>query len=241
MANVSPPPAVDAAEIAKFSALAASWWDPKGPFAALHRMNPVRLGFVRARVLAHFGGFDGRRALDLGCGGGLVTLPLARMGADVLGLDASAEAVGAARAHAAAAGIEVRFQEGTAEALAGEAPGRFDLITALEIVEHVPDLAGFLVAAETLLAPGGLLIVSTINRTQRARTFALFAAEKLLNMAPDGAHDYEKLVRPEELEAAAPKLAWEEPVGLMFDPLNRAWRLGADVSINYVRAAVKPR
>ncbi len=243
-ADMAPSATVDPAEIAKFAALAATWWDPKGPFAALHRMNPVRLAFIRDRAVAHFGlqgtrPLKGLSALDVGCGGGLVSAPLARMGASVTGIDAGEDAVRAAANHAEGAGLKIAFRAVTAEALAAESPGAFDLITALEIVEHVADLAAFLGACETLLKPGGLLIISTINRTPQARALALFAAEKVLHMAPDGAHEYEKLVRPEDLEEVAPALEWEPPVGISFDPLGRTWRQTHDVSINYLRAAMK--
>lgn len=242
---MSAPSTLDPAEIAKFGKLAAEWWDPKGPFAALHRMNPLRLGFVRDRAQEHFGRraprpLSGLKTLDLGCGGGLVSAPLARLGADVLGVDAGGEAVMAARAYAQEAGLSARFQVGAAEDLAAEQAGAFDLITALEVVEHVADLGAFMRAVETLLKPGGLLIVSTINRTPQARALALFAAEKVLHMAPDGAHDFEKLVTPGELEDAAPGLEWDHPIGMVFNPIGRSWSLSSDVSINYLCAATKP-
>jgi len=235
---------VDPAEIAKFAALAAEWWDPKGPFAALHRMNPVRLAFIREQAATHFGPrgarpLAGLAVLDAGCGGGLVSAPLARMGGAVTAIDAGEDAVRAAASYAEGAALKIDFQATTVEALAAEKPAAFDLITALEIVEHVADLAAFLSACETLLKPGGLLVISTINRTPQARALALFAAEKVLNMAPEGAHEYEKLVKPEELEDAAPALEWAPPVGISFDPIGRTWRQTHDVSINYLRAAVK--
>lgn len=242
--QMAPSATVDPAEIAKFAALAAEWWDPKGAFAALHRMNPVRLAFIRERAEAHFGPkgarpLNGLSVLDIGCGGGLVSAPLARMGASVLGIDAGEDAVRAAASYAEGAGLTIAFRAVTAEALAAELPGAFDLITALEIVEHVADLGAFLRACEKLLKPGGLLIISTINRTPQARALALFAAEKVLHMAPDGAHEFEKLVKPEDLEDAAPALEWEPPAGISFDPIGRTWRQTHDVSINYLRAALK--
>lgn len=233
----------DPAEIAKFAALAAQWWDPHGPFAALHRMNPVRLALIRERLAGGAKGarpLAGRAGLDLGCGGGLVTAPLARLGAAMTGVDAAADAIEAARLHAAEAGLSIDYRCATAEQMAAERPASFDFVTALEVVEHVADLDGFLGACAALLKPGGVLIVSTINRTFEARALALFAAEKLLHMAPDGAHEFEKLVQPAELAMAAPGLEWEAPIGMRFDPIARTWSRGRDVSMNYFRAAVRP-
>lgn len=245
---------IDAAEIAKFSALAAEWWDPKGPFGALHRMNPVRLGFIREKAQAHFlpspaGGrgdagarkpLSGLTAVDIGCGGGLVSAPLARMGAEVTGLDASEQAIGAASAHADQAGLTIDFRVGTAEALV-ESGARFDLVTALEIVEHVADVNAFLAAAAALVKPGGLIVLSTINRTPKARALAIVGAEKILQWAPDGAHEYEKLVRPEEIRAAAPGIVWDAPVGISYNPLGAGWTLSRDVDVNYLMAGTKPK
>jgi 2-polyprenyl-6-hydroxyphenyl methylase/3-demethylubiquinone-9 3-methyltransferase len=236
---------LDPDEIRKFSALAAEWWNPSGPFGALHRMNPVRLRYIRERAAKHFAsagrrGLEGLRVLDLGCGGGLVSAPLARMGGAVTALDASSDAIGAARAYAEGAGLAIDFRVDTAEALAAEGAS-FDLVVALEIIEHVADVRAFLAAAATLTAPGGLLVLSTINRTAKARTLALFTAERILNWVPEGTHDYEKLVRPEEIRAGAPALHWDEPVGLALQPLSRDWTLSSDVSMNYLMAGCKPR
>lgn len=232
---------VDPGEIAKFEALAAQWWDPNGPFAALHRMNPLRLGLIRDAARELWGQerpLKGKTAIDLGCGGGLVTAPLARMGAQALGVDGAEEAVAAARTYAQGAGLNVRFEVSTAEAEAARTPGAYDLVTALEIVEHVADVGAFLRAAAALLKPGGLLCVSTINRTPQARALALFAAEKVLHMAPDGAHEFEKLVTPAELETVD-GLDWRAPIGMSFNPVARTWAASGDVSMNYFRAAVK--
>lgn len=235
---------LDPAEIEKFSALAAEWWNPKGPFGALHRMNPVRLQYIRERVIAHFGTsarkpLDSVATLDLGCGGGLVSAPLSRMGANLTAVDASAEAIGAARAYVEQAGLSIDFQCTTAEALV-EVGATFQLVTALEIVEHVADVTAFLGAASALVAPGGLLILSTINRTQKARTLAITAAERFLKWAPEGAHDYEKLVTPEEIRAGAPTLRWDEPTGVSFQPIGQGWALSSDISMNYMMSGRKP-
>jgi 2-polyprenyl-6-hydroxyphenyl methylase/3-demethylubiquinone-9 3-methyltransferase len=233
----------DPAEIEKFSALAAEWWKPDGPFGALHRMNPVRLQYVRDLAMAHFGAkgrkpLEGISTLDIGCGGGLVSVPLARMGAEVTAVDASPEAIGAARAYASQSGLDIAYECATAEALV-ERGAQFQLVTALEIIEHVADVNAFLGAAAALVAPGGLLVISTINRTQKARALAIVGAERILKWAPEGAHDYDKLVTPNEIRAGAPALRWDEPVGISFQPLGKGWALSSDVSMNYLMAGRK--
>lgn len=235
---------LDPAEIEKFNALAAEWWNPNGPFGALHRLNPVRLQFIRDAALRHFGGkpakpLAGLDVLDLGCGGGLVSAPLARMGAKLTAIDAGIEAVGAASAYAAQAGLDIDFQNTTAEALV-DTGARFDLVTALEIIEHVADVNAFLAAASALVRPGGMLILSTINRTQKARALAIVGAERILKWAPEGAHDYDKLVTPEEIRLGSPELKWDEPVGISYAPLGAGWTLSSDVSVNYLMAGVRP-
>lgn len=238
------PSTLDAAEIAKFSALAADWWNPDGPFGALHRLNPVRLQYIRDLVARHFAGakskpLAGLAALDLGCGGGLVSAPLARMGAQVTGADASAEAIGAARAYAGQSGLDIDFQCTSAEALAARGV-QYDLVAALEIVEHVADVKVFLSAASKLVKPGGVLVLSTINRTPKARALAIVGGERILKWAPEGTHDYDKLVTPEEIRAGAPSFKWEEPVGISYKPLGAGWSLSRDVSVNYLLAGIRP-
>jgi 2-polyprenyl-6-hydroxyphenyl methylase/3-demethylubiquinone-9 3-methyltransferase len=235
---------LDPAVIDKFSALAAEWWNPKGPFGALHRLNPARLQFIRDFALRHFGAaaakpLAGLTVLDLGCGGGLVTAPLARMGGAMMGADASAEAVGAARAYAQQAGLDIDYRQSTAEALL-ETGAAFDLVVALEIVEHVADVRTFLASASALVKPGGALVLSTINRTPRARALAILFAERILKWAPEGAHDYDKLVTPAEIRAGAPSLQWQTPVGISYSPLGAGWTLSDDVSVNYMIAGVQP-
>ncbi len=236
---------LDAAEIAKFSALAAEWWNPNGPFGALHRLNPVRLQYIRDAAVKHFGTpmrtpLLALSTLDLGCGGGLVSAPLARMGAIVTAVDASLEAIGAARAYAAQANLDIAYQCTTAEALV-EQGAAYDLVTALEIVEHVGDVRAFLGAAEALVKPGGMLILSTINRTPKARALAIVGAERILKWAPEGAHDYDKLVTPDEIRRGAPALEWQEPAGFSYEPLGRGWSLTRDVSVNYAITGVRPK
>ncbi len=235
---------LDPAEIAKFSALAAEWWNPSGPFGALHRLNPVRLQYVRELAQTHLGGrgrfaLKGVRTLDLGCGGGLVSAPLARMGADLTAIDASEEAIGAARTYADQAGLDIRFECTTAEALAARGE-QFQLVTALEIIEHVSDVKAFLEAATALVAPGGLLVLSTINRTPKARALAIVGAERILKWAPEGAHDYDKLVTPNEIRSGAPGLKWFEPIGVTYQPLGAGWALSHDIDVNYMIATQKP-
>ena len=242
----APPSTLDAAEIEKFAALARDWWNPDGPFGALHRLNPIRLQFIRDQAQAHFGAgkprrpLDGLSALDLGCGGGLVSAPLARMGADVTAVDAGEAAIGAARAYADQARLDIAFQCTTAEALA-ESGAQFDLVTALEIIEHVANVSTFLDAASKLVKPGGLIVLSTINRTQKARALAIVGAERILKWAPEGAHDYDKLVTPDEIRAGAPAIDWDEPVGMSYNPLGRGWTLTPDVAVNYLMAGRRPR
>jgi 2-polyprenyl-6-hydroxyphenyl methylase/3-demethylubiquinone-9 3-methyltransferase len=235
---------LDPAEIEKFSALATEWWNPNGPFGALHRLNPVRLRYIRDVAMEHFGTkarrpLDGLSALDLGCGGGLVSAPLARLGANVTAIDASPEAVGAARAYAEQAGLTIDFQCTTAEALADRG-AQFEFVTALEILEHVADVGAFLTAATALVRPGGVLVLSTINRTQKARALAIVGAERILKWAPEGAHDYDKLVTPDEIRRGASSLEWREPAGLTYNPIGAGWSLSSDVSVNYIIAGVKP-
>ncbi|MFZ2031816.1 MAG: bifunctional 2-polyprenyl-6-hydroxyphenol methylase/3-demethylubiquinol 3-O-methyltransferase UbiG [Vitreimonas sp.] len=235
---------LDAAEVAKFSALAAEWWNPNGPFGALHRLNPVRLQVIRDVVVQHFGApmrqpLQSLNTLDLGCGGGLVSAPLARMGANVTAIDASAEAIGAAQAYAGQAGLDIRFECTTAEALVEKA-ATFDLVTALEIVEHVSDVRAFLSAASALVRPGGMLMLSTINRTPKARALAIVGAERVLKWAPEGAHDYDKLVTPSEIRAGAPGLEWQTPIGITYNPVGAGWRQSRDTDVNYMMAGTKP-
>lgn len=239
---------VDPAEIQRFAKVAESWWDTEGPFRPLHRFNPVRLEVLRARLTAHFGRdprslkpFSGLRLLDIGCGGGLIAEPMARLGAQVVGVDATADNVKIARAHAEASGLAIDYRYDTAEGLlaAGE---RFDAVLALEIVEHVADRAGFVGACAGLTKPGGALLFSTLNRTPRAFGMAILGAEYLLRWVPRGTHEWKKFVKPSELaaELRGAGLTLAELIGLTYEPLGQAWSLGRDLSVNYMAYARKP-
>jgi len=238
----------DAAEVARFAAHAADWWDPEGAFAPLHRLNPVRVAWVRDRLVAHFARdgrslepFAGLSLLDVGCGGGLVAEPMARLGAGVTGLDAEVGTLAVARAHAAESGLAIDYSDASVETLAASG-ARFDAVLALEVVEHVADLPAFLAACATVLAPGGLLVLSTLNRTARAYALGIVAAERVLRWVPRGTHDWKKFVKPAETVRAlrAAGLVPVELCGLAYGPLARRWREAPDdLSVNYFCAATK--
>jgi len=236
---------VDAAEVAGFEALAGGWWDPDGPFRPLHRFNPVRIGFIRDEACARFRRdplaerpLGGLSLLDIGTGGGLVAEPLARLGAEVTGIDPAQKNIAVARAHAETMGLAIAYRDCAAETLAAEG-AKFDIVLALEVVEHVADLASFLAAAAALVKPGGLFIASTLNRTTRAYATAIVGAEYVLRWLPRGTHDWSKFLTPEELGAAltAAGLAPGTPRGLSFNPLTATWRVSNDTGVNYVLTA----
>ncbi|MEE8505219.1 MAG: bifunctional 2-polyprenyl-6-hydroxyphenol methylase/3-demethylubiquinol 3-O-methyltransferase UbiG [Kiloniellales bacterium] len=238
-------PSVDPEEVAKFSALAEEWWDPAGKFRPLHRLNPVRLAFIRARAAARFGrdpgaAFEDLSVLDIGCGGGLLSEPLARLGAHVTGIDASEQNVRIAALHAAGAGLDIDYRAATAEALA-EAGESFDLVLNMEVVEHVADAAVFLAASAALVKPGGAMVVATLNRTPKAFALAIVGAEYVLGWLPRGTHDWRKFLRPSELAAGLRRggLDIEEITGVAYNPLADAWRLSDDLGVNYMLFAVR--
>ena len=234
---------IDAEEVEKFSQIAGEWWDPKGKFRPLHKFNPVRLGFIRDTLVSHFGKsrsdhrpLTGLRLLDIGCGGGLVSEPMSRLGASVTGVDASEKNIKTASVHANESGLEIDYRAGTVEGLAASNEPPFDVVLNLEVVEHVADAQAFLETCAGLVAPGGVMIVATINRTAKARALALFAAERVLRWLPAGTHDYDKLVKPEEVAdaVALAGLSADAPQGVSYNPLFDSWRLSGDTDMNYM-------
>ncbi|MGD9868823.1 MAG: bifunctional 2-polyprenyl-6-hydroxyphenol methylase/3-demethylubiquinol 3-O-methyltransferase UbiG [Hyphomicrobiales bacterium] len=246
--NPAAGPTMDPEEVARFEAMAEEWWDPKGKFRPLHELNPVRMGFVVSSLCSHFGrdsaaasSLSGLRILDIGCGGGLVAEPLARLGARVTGIDPSPDTVEAARAHAAAQELEIGYFPDQAEVLAARRL-RFDAVLALEVIEHVPDPDAFLALAGSLVRPGGLMVLSTINRTLKSYALAIIGAEYILRWVPAGTHRWDRFVTPAELADGLEKTGFRpgEARGLIFDPLRGEWRLSGDTDVNYLLAAAKP-
>lgn len=249
MAAVRPEMAtLDDAEVKRFAALAAEWWDPNSKFRPLHKLGPARLAFVRQEIVRHFsrdaGGlrpFDGLTFLDIGCGGGLVSEPVARLGGAVTGIDPAVENIEAARRHAEGQGIAIDYRPSLVEDLVAE--GRtFDCVLCLEVVEHVPDVAAFLATCAKLVRPGGLMILSTINRTLKAYALAIVGAEYILRWLPVGTHQWERFVTPDELarHAEAAGLSTGTREGLVYSPLTDAWSLSQDLDVNYMASASRP-
>ena len=239
---------VDPAEVAKFEAMAAEWWDLEGKFKPLHMLNPCRLDYICAQVAAEFGRdlagdlpFKGLRVLDIGCGGGLLSEPMARLGADVVGADAAERNIPVARVHAEQSGLVIDYRHTTAEALAA-AGEQFDVVLNMEVVEHVADPQAYLTACQELLKPGGLMICSTLNRTSKSFLMAIIGAEWVMRWLPKGTHDWAKFITPDELYALIGK-AGLRPVdrkGMVFNPVAWSWKLSdRDLGCNYVTASVK--
>ena len=240
---------VDDAEVERFSRMAAEWWSPTGKFKPLHKFNPVRLTYIREQVIKAFDcdpksvkPFKGLRILDIGCGGGLLSEPMARLGAQVVGVDPSPVNIEVAKLHAGESGLDVDYRASTAEALAA-AGEKFDVILNMEVVEHVADVDLFIEACGQMVKPGGIMFIATINRTLKALGLAIFGAEYVLRWLPRGTHQYEKFVRPQELEAALGKAGMEvaETNGVFYNPLTDTWNKSRDIDVNYMVLAVKAK
>ena len=257
MPNVKPDPqlaaapgaaTLDQAEVARFGAIAAEWWDPHGKFRPLHQLAPARLAFVRNQIAGHFGRPTGGMKplkdisiLDLGCGGGLISEPLARMGGRITAIDPSPETIAAARAHAESQHLDIDYRAARAEELAAVGT-TFDAVVCLEVVEHVPDAAQFIKLAAGLVRPGGMLVPSTLNRTAKSYALAIVAAEYVLRWLPRGTHQWDRFIKPDELQAhiVDAGLTPDRVEGLVFDPLRDSWHLADDLDVNYLVAATKP-
>ena len=229
---------VDPQELAKFSELAHRWWDPDSEFRPLHQINPLRLEWIDS--LAHL---KGQRALDVGCGGGILAEAMARRASQVTGIDLATRPLGVARLHALEAGVEnIEYREIAAEALAAEAPGRFDVVTCMEMLEHVPDPSSVVRACATLVRPGGWVFFSTLNRTPKSFLFAIIGAEYVLRLLPKGTHEYARFSRPSELARWTREsgLTLEGSKGMEYNPLTRRYRLSGDTSVNYLFACRRP-
>jgi 2-polyprenyl-6-hydroxyphenyl methylase / 3-demethylubiquinone-9 3-methyltransferase len=238
---------IDQNELARFSRVAGQWWDPHGPMAALHKFNPARLTYIRNRVAAHFGrdskrldSLAGLRILDVGCGGGILCEPLARLGAAVVGADPSESNIAVGRQHAAQSGLTIDYRCTAAEQLA-EAGENFDIVLAMEVVEHVADVELFVALAAQIVKPGGLLFIATLNRTVKSYAFAIIGAEYILRWLPHGTHQWDKFVTPDELEIAIEQsgLHVVDETGLAYNLLSGRWQLGADMDVNYITVAEK--
>jgi 2-polyprenyl-6-hydroxyphenyl methylase / 3-demethylubiquinone-9 3-methyltransferase len=228
---------VDRGEIARFEALAHRWWDPEGDFRPLHDINPLRLDYV-----ARHGDLTGRRVVDIGCGGGILAEAMAARGADVLGVDMAETPLAVARLHAIETGTRLNYRQISAEALAAAMPNSFDLVTCMEMIEHVPDPASVVAACGALAKPGGHVFLSTINRNPKAWALTVLGAEYVLNLLPRGTHDYRKFIKPAELARAVRDagLSVQEIIGMTYNPFTRRAQLSADVDVNYMLHAVKP-
>lgn len=240
---------VDPGEVAKFEAMAAEWWDPNGKFKPLHMMNPVRLDYITSQIAAEFGRdltesapFAGLRILDIGCGGGLLSEPMARLGAEVVGADAAERNIPVAQVHAEQSGLDIDYRHTTAEAMAA-AGEQFDVVLNMEVVEHVADPLSYLTACQQLLKPGGLMVASTINRNPKSFMVAIVGAEHVMRWLPKGTHEWSKFITPDELEGLVGDagLRMVDRQGFVFNPVLWSWSISArDLSVNYVTASVKP-
>jgi 2-polyprenyl-6-hydroxyphenyl methylase/3-demethylubiquinone-9 3-methyltransferase len=227
---------VDHAEVGKFEALASRWWDPHSEFKPLHDINPLRLDYIDQRT-----GLAGKTVLDVGCGGGILAESMAARGARVTGIDMGDAPLEVAQLHKLESGVEVDYRHTTAEQLATELPQHFDVVTCMEMLEHVPDPASVIAACARLVKPGGRVFFSTINRNPKAWLFAIVGAEYLLRLLPKGTHDFAKFIRPSELETGIRKagLQLEELTGMSYNPLTRSYTLGRDLDVNYLAYCIK--
>ena len=238
---------IDEDEVQRFSALATEWWNPRGKMAPLHKFNPVRIGYIRDQAALRFGrdakrldSMKGLRILDIGCGGGLLSEPLARLGADMVGVDPSATNIEAAKQHAEQSGLAIDYRCGTAEELA-EAGEQFDIVLAMEVVEHVADVPLFVASCADMVKPGGLMIAATLNRTLKSFALAIVGAEYILRWLPRGTHQWDKFVKPDELEAAIEDAGLNVigERGVIYNPLADRWQLSSDMDVNYMLAAAR--
>ena len=240
---------VDPAEVAKFEAMAAEWWDPNGKFKPLHMLNPCRLDYITAQIASRYGRdltrnkpFKGLRILDIGCGGGLLSEPMARLGAEVIGADAAAGNIPVAQVHAKQSNLDIDYRHTTAETLA-DSGEQFDVVLNMEVVEHVADPLAYLKACQTLLKPGGVMLCSTINRNPKSYIMTIIGAEYVMRWLPVGTHDWNKFITPNELEDLISNagLTPTDRKGFVFNPLNWNWSLSErDLSVNYVTTSQKP-
>jgi 2-polyprenyl-6-hydroxyphenyl methylase/3-demethylubiquinone-9 3-methyltransferase len=242
-------PSIDAAEVEKFSRIAGEWWDPAGKFRPLHKFNPVRLGFLRDTLVDHFRldsksthPLDGLSLLDVGCGGGLVSEPMSRLGAKVMGVDASEANIKTASVHAGESGLKIDYRAGTVEALKASGMAQFDVVLNLEVVEHVADPDQFLRDSADLVKPGGIMIVATLNKTPKALALAIIGAEYVLGWLPRGTHDFSKFLKPKTVQKSLERggLVCDPARGVSFNPLMDKWSMSDDTGVNYMIVARKP-
>ncbi|CAN7506361.1 MULTISPECIES: bifunctional 2-polyprenyl-6-hydroxyphenol methylase/3-demethylubiquinol 3-O-methyltransferase UbiG [unclassified Devosia] len=239
---------INDAEIAKFTAMAEEWWDPKGKFKPLHKFNPVRLSYIRDNLVLHFGRdpsvmrpLEGLKIVDIGCGGGLLCEPLTRLGATVTGVDAAERNISIARIHADKSGLDIDYRVTTSEALV-EAGEKYDVVLNMEVVEHVDNVPLYMKSCADLVAPGGLMFTATLNRTARAYALAILGAEYVLRWLPRGTHDWKKFLTPDEIRSLLRRngLKVTDGKGVTFNPIADEWRLSSDMAVNYMLLAERP-